>query len=333
MLTIKREFLSEGGRVMRERDKGIIARIKQMTETHNLDNISRTVSYADFYRRNPEIRWAMLASMVSRNAGYSMCDLRGNWLPRLLSRDTRKHLFQTYERANWLIFQDAYPQLLLYEFSKKERTPLFDLLSYFHVSHFMKKEWFRFWEDKDRERICTSLIINEQHVIEEPVLRQQFYKRRIFHGLPFLLQDYMHFSTVLFPVLSGDIYGISIHGFKDVRKRIETGKKLCRILFDSEMSHNIKIFSDQTVHTGSRHDFEKYVYPGKHRETPFLRIAFPVVNHDNRLHKDWYKKGRDIEMYYEPVKEVSNSCLTDWYKQKQRQLKIGILMKEWWLQK
>lgn len=103
----------------------IVHNILSETNSQNRDNISRTVSYASFYKRNPEIRWAMLASLVSRNAGYSMCDLKGDWLPRMLSADTRKHLFLTYERANWLIFQDAFPQLLLYEYSKQQRIPFF----------------------------------------------------------------------------------------------------------------------------------------------------------------------------------------------------------------
>lgn len=314
---------------MKERYKELIETIITNTISQNRDNISRTVSYADYFKRNPEIRWAFLASLVSRNAGYSMCDLKGEWLPRFLSEDTRKHLFHTYERANWLIFQDAFPQLLLYEYSKEEGIPLFDLLDHFYVSSFMKEEWHRFWIGRDLKRLCTSLIINEQHVIEKPVIRNSFYKKRIFSGIPFLLQDYFHFSTVLFPVLSGDVYGISVHGFKNVRNRIETGKMLYTILFESRWNKEIIRFSDTVTHTGSRHDFERFVYPKKKRETPLLRMVYPIVNHHRKSMKDWYKKGMNTEVFYHPVKKIQKPCLTDWYKQKQRQLKIGILLKEW----
>ncbi|WP_172827355.1 DUF2515 family protein [Fictibacillus arsenicus] len=314
---------------MKERYQDITMTILNNTISQNRDNISRTVSYAAFFKRNPEIRWAMLASLVSRNAGYSMCDLKGDWLPRFLSKDTRKHLFHTYERANWLIFQDAYPQLLLYEYSKEKGAPLFDLLDNFYVSTFMKKEWHRFWIERDIKRICTSLIINEQHVIENPVIKNSFYNKRIFSGVPFLLQDYMHFSTVLFPVLSGDVYGISVHGFKTVKNRIETGKMLYTILFESRWSEEIIRFSDAVTHTGSRHDFEKYVYPKKMRETPLLRMVYPIVHHHRKSTKDWYRKGMNTEVFYHPVKKIQKPCLTDWYKQKQRQIKIGILLKEW----
>jgi hypothetical protein len=312
-----------------ERYQEIIQTISGKTISQNRDNISRTVSYASFFKRNPEIRWAMLASLVSRNAGYSMCDLEGEWLPRILSKDIRNHLFHTYERANWLIFQDAYPQLLLYEYSKQEGFPLFHLLDHFHVSKFMKEEWHRFWRERDLKRLCTSLIINEQHVIEEPVISHSFYRKRIFSGIPFLLQDYMHFSTVLFPVLTGDVYGISVHGFKTVKNRIETGKMLYSILFESRWSKEIILFSDTVIHTGSRHDFEKYVYPQKKRETPLLRMTYPIVNHHRKHLKDWSKKRTNMEKFYHPIKLIHKPCLTDWYKQKQRQIKIGILLKEW----
>ncbi|WNB93767.1 DUF2515 family protein [Bacillus sp. NEB1478] len=314
---------------MNERLAHIIQKISKATYSQNRDNISRTVSYADFFKRNPEIRWAMLASMVSRNAGYSMCDLKGDWFPRILSRDTRKHLFLTYERANWLIFQDAYPQLLLYEYSKKAGLPLFQLLPYFHVSAFMKEEWYRFWEERDVNRLVTSLIVNEQHVIEEPVLKHSFYKNRIFSALPFMLQDYMHFSTVLFPSLSGEVYGLSVHGFKKVKNRIETGKMLYWILFYSPWSGELLQFSNRITHTGSRHDFEKFIYPAKKRETPLLRMVYPWIEHSRTPARDWNLKWKNTERFYKPVKKPSQVCLTDWYKQKQRQLKIGVLLKEW----
>ncbi|UOK59911.1 DUF2515 domain-containing protein [Bacillus sp. OVS6] len=61
-----------------------------------------------------------------------------------------KALFLTYEDANWLIFSDAYPQLMLYEISKQKGHPLFHLLDEFHVSPFMKREWQIFWRKKHR---------------------------------------------------------------------------------------------------------------------------------------------------------------------------------------
>ncbi|MDR4948142.1 DUF2515 family protein [Neobacillus cucumis] len=44
-----------------------------------------------------------------------MTDLKGEFLTRLMTKKDRVLFFQFLERGNWLIFQDAYPQFLLYE--------------------------------------------------------------------------------------------------------------------------------------------------------------------------------------------------------------------------
>ncbi len=75
-------------------------------------------------------------------------------------------------RANWTIFEDAYPQLLWYESEKQATTPRFHLLVDLAVSQFMQREWKRFWLERDEERLCTALIINEQNIIEQTMLKQ-----------------------------------------------------------------------------------------------------------------------------------------------------------------
>ena len=127
--------------MLTETEKRIIKLIQKQTVLRNLDNISRTIAYETFYFQYKEIKWALLAAFVSRNAGWNMCDLEGEWFRSLLSDEYRASLFLTYERANWYIFQDAYPQLLLYHYSTILKRPLFHLLSYFFVSDFMIREW------------------------------------------------------------------------------------------------------------------------------------------------------------------------------------------------
>lgn len=119
---------------MNHDERQLIQHILQTTRKGNIDNISRTNCYESFYFRYQEIKWAFLAGLVSRNAGWNMCDLEGKSYSSLLTKQYRSYLFLTYERANWLIFQDAYPQLLLYHYSTKIGRPLFHLLPYFHVS-------------------------------------------------------------------------------------------------------------------------------------------------------------------------------------------------------
>ena len=166
-------------------ERKLIQNIFTETRKRNLDNISRTEAYSEFYQKYQEIDWSFLAHMVSRNAGYNMCDLEGQWFPHLLDQETRIKLFNTYERANWLIFQDAYPQLLLYHYSMLTKQSLFHLLKYFHVSLFMEKEWNQFWLYKDRKRLLYSLIINEQNVVQYPVVHHPFYRRYVFHSAHF----------------------------------------------------------------------------------------------------------------------------------------------------
>lgn len=97
----------------------LLSRIERQTKSKNADNISRTNAYKAFYDRHPEIKWSLLASFVSRNAGWSMTDLKGSLFQLGLRERQQKWFFLAYERANWLIFSDAYPQLLLYHWSKK----------------------------------------------------------------------------------------------------------------------------------------------------------------------------------------------------------------------
>lgn len=90
--------------VCTEEEKATVYNIKKEIEIANMDNISRTQSYQDYYVRNSEIRWAFLASMVSRNAGWNMTDLKGRYYATVLPQTVKKHLFLTYEEANWIIF-------------------------------------------------------------------------------------------------------------------------------------------------------------------------------------------------------------------------------------
>lgn len=69
--------------------------ITNKTSVHNRDNITRTNAYFTFYRKFPEIKWAFLASMVSRNAGWNMTDLCMTPFRYLLGKRERERLFMT----------------------------------------------------------------------------------------------------------------------------------------------------------------------------------------------------------------------------------------------
>lgn len=309
-------------------DRKLISHVQSQVSSYNLDNISRTEAYLSFFRDHPEIKWSFLAHMVSRNAGWNMCDLEGQWLPKVMGKEKRMLLYETYERANWLIFHDAFPQLLLYQYSTKMNAPMFHLLPFFHVSRFMEREWQRFWTTRDQERLLIALIINEQNVIQQPVIKHPFYRKRVFHSLLFSFQDWFHYSCVLFPTIQGEIFGASVNGFKSVSKRIDLGKRLSAILFHQRLYPFFFEFAQRTEHTGSRFDYEQYLLPGHVRTTPELRSTFPLTQHHIQ-YQDWTRIRKEKSWWFtRPVKHRHTIVLTKWYKDKQRRLHRGIFIQQ-----
>jgi hypothetical protein len=315
-------------RLLTEPEKKIITVIHQLVKENNIDNISRTNAYLKFYQAYQDIRWSFLAHMVSRNAGWNMCDLEGKWFPKTIDSKTRSILYNTYERANWLIFQDAFPQLLLYHYSTENGEPMFHLLKFFHVSEFMVKEWEEFWHGRNQERLLIALIINEQNVIQKPVIEHPYFEKKVFHSMLFSFQDWFHYSCVLLPTIHGQLYGSSVNGFRSVDKRIDLGKRLASILFDERWYPSFIEFAQNTIHSGSRYDYEQYLHPKHPRTTPYLRLTFPVIRHHIHHYEDWSKSRRIKSKWFSrKVKHRHPVLLTTWFKNKQRKLHRGILLK------
>jgi hypothetical protein len=304
--------------------------IKVQTAKGNRDNISRTKAYEQFFNVHPEIQWSFLAGMVSRNAGWNMCDLEGIWFSHLLSSKYRLQLFLTYEEANWRIFQDAYPQLLLYHYSTKYGRPLFHLCHYFFITKFMTNQCKSFWKHRNREKLVTALIINEQNIIEKPVIKKQSF---VFHSLLFLLQDWMHFSTVLFPTCNGKLYGSSVSHFRNIDERINLGKKLANLLFSKELFPLFHEFSCRTEPTGARFDYEQYRKRPRYHETPMLRGVYPIIHHKAEKIEQWDSNKKIKKEWFIKPKWEEDPMLTDWYDHKQKQLHTAVMVKNWFFNK
>ncbi|WLD91785.1 DUF2515 family protein [Alkalihalobacillus sp. AL-G] len=308
-------------------EKHLIVTIQKKTTKWNVDNISRTKAYHNFYEQNPEISWSFLASMVSRNAGWNMCDLHSPEYRTLLSVKKRRLLFETYERANWLIFSDAYPQLLLYEVSKKCNTPLFHLLKAFQVSSFMGREWERLWNKRNYERINTCLIVNEQQLIQKPVLERTLYKERVFHSLPFWVQDRFHFSTVLFPTVEGDLFGLSVHGFRKAKKRILLGRRLLKLLFHPAYHQRFSSFASNTEPTGARSEYERFLKIGRKGHMAALRTLYPIIRHQREYDEDWSLKKSFTNLRFQEISLPDKVHLNDWYAHKRSELHLLAFLK------
>jgi hypothetical protein len=301
----------------------IIQEIEKITMKKNMDNISRTEAYFTYYLKYPEIKWSFLASMVSRNGGYNMCDLEGQYFSQIIDKKTRNHLFLTYERANWLIFHDVYPQLLIYDYSTKLKRPLFHLMRYFNISEFIQSEWELFWRKRDKDRLTTALIINEQNVIQKPIIEHHFYKKKVFQSWLFKFEDWFHFSCVVFPTCRGEVYGASVNGFRKLDKRINLGKRLANILFQPQLYPEFLKFARRQIHTGSRRDYECFFEEGAVTHTPFLRLAFPIVQHHIHEKLDWSKSKRIPKQWLnQEVKHKHPILLSEWYYRKQNEIRL-----------
>lgn len=207
---------------------------------------------------------------------------------------------------------------------------MFHLLKFFHVSSFMEREWKYFWDKRNIKRLMISQIINEQNIIQKPVIQHPFYKRKVFQTTQFILQDWLHYSSVIFPTCEGLLYGASVNDFKSLSKRIDLGKRLADILFNKELYPAFYQFAKNTVHTGSRSDYENYFKCRPRRTTPFLRCTFPLINHRKQEIDDWSKR-RPLKKIWmeEEVKHVHPIELTEWYLNKQRHIQIAIKIKKW----
>nr|WP_231734746.1 DUF2515 domain-containing protein [Bacillus sp. FJAT-29937] len=245
-------------------EKSLLQRIKARTSLLNKNNITRTKAYLDFYNRFPEIHWAFLGHMVSRNGGWNMTDLKGSLLKRLLSRKEADSFFSFLERGNWLIFQDAYPQFLIYEESLKWGRNFFHLLPHLHISSFMETIWNHFLYNRDPYILTMALVVNEQSYLEERVLKHPTYKKNVLNTLEFMLQDFLSMNHILFPFLENGIMklnGQTLRHFESLHERILLGKRLYAVLFSNKERYLlVKEWANENPHTGSRKDYWPHMF-------------------------------------------------------------------------
>jgi hypothetical protein len=250
-------------------EERLAARLLQETDIWNLNNVTRTQAYWNVYAEFPELHWALLAHLVSRNGGWSMTDLKGEWLPALLSPDEAQACFEMLETCNALIFRDAYPQLKLYAESRRSGTPRFHLLPRLGVSVFMEPFWQRFWSVQEPALLTAALIVNEQHVIQRPVVESPHF-RPVFDPAAFRALPLMQTNQIVFPLHldSGDrdrlppLAGRVLENFRDLDERIGFGQCLYAMLFGyPKVRAGAEAFAAKVPHTGSRADY----WPGRFR--------------------------------------------------------------------
>lgn len=247
-----------------------------------------------------------------------MTDLKGELLTRLLDQKERNSFFMFLERANWLIFQDAYPQLLVYEESLKRNENLSCLLPHLNVSTFMETLWSHFWQNRDSALLTHALIVNEQNYVESRVLNDIQFKKSVLGTIEFKLQDYLSMNHILFPFINNQTTGLTgqtVHHFEILGERIEIGKRLYALLFsNSETLKKAIQWANKNPHTGSRKDYWPYLFNSIHEGKPGPLLLPRLVS--CRLLPGFSK-------FYSPKLEFA------WKNQKHADAEMGDWYKDW----
>ncbi|PLR66178.1 MULTISPECIES: DUF2515 domain-containing protein [Bacillaceae] len=338
-------------------ERKLINYIKEMTNKLNVNNVIRTQAYLDFFLQHPEIHWALLGHMVSRNGGWHMTDLKGDLLQRLLSEKEQQNFFLFLERGNWLIFQDVYPQFLLYKQSLKINKNLFYLLPYVDVSVFMETIWNYFWEHGDCYLLAIATVINEQSYLEKKVIQNHHFKKTVLNTIGFRLYDFLHFNHIIFPYYKKEkaekpnLLGETLQHFDSLHERIMLGKRLYSLLFHQEsVLQGVLLWANKHPHTGSRKDYWDHLFhhvseslPGSiyRRRTkqcqlkkgalriysPPLQFAWKNVDHSEAEKGDWFDDWRIIDYLMEEEKYAGGE-IYDVYCKTIEKIELAIIAKK-----
>ncbi|HTJ45889.1 MAG TPA: DUF2515 family protein [Kofleriaceae bacterium] len=227
-------------------------------DVRNEDNVSRTAAYLELYThlraQDLDLPWVLMAHLVSRNAGYLMSDLARQVERMPLMKSAIENLFALLERANWLIFHDAWWHLGCHLLGRPLERP--------RVPEFMIEAWAR--RSSERE-LVLDLVHNEQHLIEHRAVHHPDLAEGA--RLLAMIEQSGREKPLVFPI--PDAPSISVGGFADLSKRIDTGRRIYdQVLADRDRRDALWAWARAHPHTGSRE-----VYGGK--PGPTIRAAWP----------------------------------------------------------
>ncbi|KIL47075.1 YjzC family protein [Jeotgalibacillus campisalis] len=287
------------------KEKGIVEEINHKVDLLNLNNLTRTKAYFEFYSNHPEVHWALLAHLVSRNGGWNMTDLKGSLLENIFTTHPRKDFFMFLEKANAFIFHDAFPQLLLYEKSMEAKINYMHLLPQFGVSAFMEPVWQSFLQSANSKLLTIALIINEQHYIESRLISNPYYRTHVYASSIFKLQEFFHLNHVIFPYQEENrmkVIGLNVSHFAPLEQRIELGKKLYGMLYNSPYRlKTIFLFAANHPHTGSRADYWPELFSIERNRgvwSPQLQAVWENCEHAY-TNEDWYHSSETLPYFNE----------------------------------
>lgn len=339
-----------------ENDKQCINLIREQTRKLNQNNVTRTQAYFQFYLQYPEIHWALLGHMISRNVGWNMTDLKGDLLTKLLSERDQKAFFSFLERGSWLIFQDVYPQFSVYDLSVRGSKEMFHLLPFFYTSTFMETMWRYFWHSGDSYTLAIAMVINEQSHLGKELIQNNHFKKTVTGTVSFKMYEFLRLNNILFPYFAGgkiektSLVGATSHQFTSLHERILFGKNLYSILFQrKEILEGVLNWARECPHTGSRKDywpdlfndvnesFPRSLYKrrvkncllkkgAKRLYSPPLKYAWRDVPHEETKSGDWFGDVHVLEYINEEV-SLNGEILNNYCKTLEK-IELAVMAKE-----
>jgi hypothetical protein len=239
-------------------------------DERNVDNVARTESYLELYaltRATPhDLPWLLMAHMVSRNAGFLMTRIaeQRDKGTSVFRREALEQLFLFLERANHLIFYDAWHHVIHYLLGKA------DELSATRTPAFVRDAWRRYRAippSAERERMLVlDLVHNEQRYIHRRVATSPRFATA--RAMVRFTEHLGREAPLWFPASEA---AITVGRFESLDHRIDAGRRIFdEVLQDRERREHIYRWARAHSHSGSRADIGGK--PG-----PSLRQAWPVA--------------------------------------------------------
>ena len=197
----------------------------------------------------------------------------------------------------------------------------------------MEVIWNQFWKDRDAYLLAIALIINEQSYLENRIVQNPLYQKKIFQTFEFVLQDVLSFNQILFPFTDlahptekASLTGLTLHHFGSLHERIMLGKDLYRLLFqEADLLEKVFQWAVKHPHTGSRKDYWPEVFNDVHEGvpgfafarrlkscqlrkgalrlySPRLAYAWENVIHPSAESGDWYRRLACYSLFEERIK-------------------------------
>ncbi|WLR44251.1 DUF2515 family protein [Bacillus carboniphilus] len=156
--------------------------------------------------------------------------------------------------------------------------------------------WEHYWTYHNSQLLTVGLIINEQQLIEQNIIRNSVFQKRVLENIAFLIQDHLGLTKIIIPYKKSRLFtyriiGYPVQFFDQVDNRISLGKIIYQLLFSRKSFKGAYQFCINKEHTGSRSDY----WPKLNKNHPTLQKAWKPVVHTFLHKKEWYTDDTSIK--------------------------------------